>query len=224
MRMDELAPLNDSKYKRDPAWAGSATLFYHIAGKNQPALGQDAGQTHFLFPYWRRSASTWGLVRTRGGERRNGQGRSLRSPSGSLPELTFPVRLCPQGKAGRCRASGTRQDVFAFICAVSALLGRTPIRRFDVFSKLLPGKGTKQPPGFRLECSGGGLAPLSLRQVPFTAWTELWVLNPSQGSPGHMLQHQGGTQEDHCGQQCQQGHNDVRLLFGHGILLTFRCF
>ncbi|MFR0734998.1 MAG: hypothetical protein ACLSHU_13280 [Oscillospiraceae bacterium] len=49
MRMDELAPLNDSKYKRDPAWAGSATLFYHIAGKNQPALGQDAGQTHFLF-------------------------------------------------------------------------------------------------------------------------------------------------------------------------------
>ncbi|CDB30479.1 unknown [Firmicutes bacterium CAG:137] len=66
MRMDELAPLNDSKYKRDPAWAGSATLFYHIAGKNQPALGQDAGQTHFLFPYWRRSASTWGLVRTRG--------------------------------------------------------------------------------------------------------------------------------------------------------------
>ena len=66
MRMDELAPLNDSKYKRDPAWAGSATLFYHIAGKNQPALGRDTGQTHFLFPYWRRSASTWGLVRTRG--------------------------------------------------------------------------------------------------------------------------------------------------------------
>ena len=100
MRMDELAPLNDSKYKRDPAWAGSATLFYHIAGKNQPAPGQDAGQTHFLFPYWRRSASTWGLVRTRGGERRNGQGRSLRSPSGSLPELTFPVCLCPGGRQG----------------------------------------------------------------------------------------------------------------------------
>ena len=145
--------------------------------------------------------------------------RCRRSSSASLRSAPFP-----RGKAGRCRASGTRQDVFAFICAVSALLGRTPARRFDVFSKLLPGKGTKQPPGFQLECSGGGLAPLPLRQVPFTAWTELWVLNPSQGSPCHMLQHQGGAQEDHCGQQCQQGHNDVRLLFGHGILLTFRCF
>ena len=146
-------------------------------------------------------------------------GRTVCAPTG----VARSSRL-PPGKAGRCRACGTRQDVYAFICDVSALLGRTPARRFDVFSKLLPGKGTKQPPGFQLECSGGGLAPLPLRQVPFTAWTELWVLNPSQGSPCHMLQHQGGAQEDHCGQQCQQGHNDVRLLFGHGILLTFRCF